>query len=102
MAKIKKGDTVKIITGKDRNKTGKVIKVFPKENKITIEGVNIYKKHVRPKRQGEKGEIINITRPLHISNVSLICSHCSKNARIGFIMENKKKIRICKRCKGFV
>ncbi len=98
--KIKKGDTVKIISGKNRSKTGKVIKVLPKENKVMIEGVNIYKKHVRPKREGEKGEVVEITRPLHASNVSLICSHCSKNTRIGFIVENKKKIRVCKKCRS--
>lgn len=100
--RIKKGDTVKILTGKDRGKTGKVIKVYPKNEKVTVEGLNIYKKHVRPKRQGEKGEIVQVVRPIHISNVALFCGNCGKAVRAGFRLEEKQKVRYCKNCKGII
>jgi len=98
MFKIKKGDTILIIKGKDRSKSGKVLKVFPKENKVLIEGLNLYKKHQRPKREGAKGEIVLVPRPLPISNVMLLCKNCNKPTRVGFIMENNVKYRICKKC----
>lgn len=99
--KIKKGDTVLIITGKDRTKKGKVIQVLPKENRIVIEGLNIVKKHVRPRRAGEKGQRVEVPRPLHVSNVKLICSKCKKLTRVGYKVVEKgreKKVRICKKC----
>ena len=98
MVNIKKGDNVKIITGKNRGKTGKVLHVFPKKERITVEGVNIYKKHVRPKRQGEKGETVNVTRSIDKSNISIICPACSKPTRITTKKEGNKKIRYCKKC----
>lgn len=67
--KIKKGDTVKVITGKDRNKTGKVLRVDRKNDRVLVEGINVYKKHVRPKTQQEKGQVIEAARSIHISNV---------------------------------
>ena len=66
---IKKGDTVQVTTGKDAGKSGKVLKVFPKENRVLVEGVNMYKKHQKPKKQGEKGQLVSITRSIHRSNV---------------------------------
>ncbi len=66
---IKKGDNVKILAGKDRGKTGKIIKVLPKHGKVVVEGLNMVKKHVRPKKEGEKGEIVEIPASIHISNV---------------------------------
>lgn len=98
MKKIKKGDTVKIITGKDRGKSGKVIAVFPRKNKIVVEGVNVYKKHVRPKREGEKGEVVDVVRPFHVSNAMLLCGKCNTGVRVGFRMEGDKKVRYCKKC----
>lgn len=67
--KIKKGDIVKILVGKDRGKTGKVIKAIPKEEKVLVEGANMAKKHIRPKKEGDKGEIIEFPRPINVSNV---------------------------------
>ncbi len=67
--KIKKGDIVKILAGKDRGKNGKVIKALPKAERVVVEGVNVAKKHIRPKREGEKGEIIEFSRSVHVSNV---------------------------------
>jgi large subunit ribosomal protein L24 len=96
--KLKKGDKVKIITGKDKNKQGKILKVFPKKNKVLVEGLNLYKKHVKPRRQGEKGEIVNVPRPLYASNVMLVCSSCGKAVRVGFRFEGEKKVRYCKKC----
>ncbi len=96
--KIKNGDTVLIISGKDRGKKGKVIKVLPEENRIVVEGVNLRKKHTRPKKQGEKGQIVEITAPLNVSNVKLICQKCKKPTRVGYKVVEKNKFRVCKKC----
>ena len=96
--KIKKNDTVLIISGKDRGKKGKVIKSLPKENKIVVEGINLRKKHIRPRRQGEKGQIVEIAAPLDVSNVKLICPKCKKSTRVGYRVVEKNKYRICKKC----
>lgn len=98
--KIKKGDNVILISGKDRGKKGKVLRVFPVDERILVEGVNIHKKHMRAKKQGEKGQIIEQPAPLYISNAKLVCPKCGKPARIGFIVHEKKKYRMCKICKG--
>jgi large subunit ribosomal protein L24 len=99
---IRKGDTVKILTGKDRGKVGKVIKVDLKSRKLIVEGVNLYKKHMRPKRQGEKGEVIQISRPIEVSNLMLVCPSCQEPTRIGFRFEENNKFRYCKKCKGLI
>lgn len=96
--KIRKNDIIKIITGKDKGKSGKVLKVFLEKGKVLVDGLNLYKKHVRPKRQDEKGQIISVPRPINVSNIMLICSSCNKTARIGYRFENENKIRICKKC----
>ncbi len=97
--KIKKGDNVKIIAGKDLEKTGKVLRVLPKEGKVIIEGLNLRVKHVRPRREREKGQRISFPAPMDISNVMLVCNKCNKATRVGYkTLENKKKIRICKKC----
>lgn len=110
--KIKKGDTVLIISGKDVGRTAKVLKSLPKEGKVLVEGVNFKKKHVRPKKQGEKGQIISVPGPLDVSNVKLVCPKCGKAVRIGYkIVDDPssrgssgqvKKFRICKKCKSEV
>ncbi|OGZ61582.1 MAG: 50S ribosomal protein L24 [Candidatus Spechtbacteria bacterium RIFCSPLOWO2_02_FULL_38_8] len=96
--KIKKGDKVLVISGKNRGKTGKVTGVFPNDLKLIVEGVNMQKKHMRPKKQGEKGQIVEVPSPIDISNVKLICSKCNKASRIGYKVESKDKFRICKKC----
>ena len=100
--KIHKNDTIKIITGKDKGKTGKVLKVFPAKNKVLIEELNLYKKHVKPKKQGEKGETILVARPIDVSNAMLICSGCGKSTRIGQRFDGSKKSRNCKKCKAII
>jgi len=96
--KFKKGDTVLIISGKDRGRKGKVLKAFPKESKVLVEGINLRKKHQKPKRTGEKGQIITLPAPIDASNTKLICPKCGKAARIGYKRAEKKKYRICKKC----
>ncbi|MDD4761805.1 MAG: 50S ribosomal protein L24 [Candidatus Pacebacteria bacterium] len=102
--KIKKGDIVKMLTGKDRGKTGKIIKVDSSSHRAVVEGLNLLKKNKRPKRQGEKGEIISIPRAVDISNLAFLCPNCKKASRIGYVLENRnnknKKIRICKKCQA--
>ena len=98
--KIKKGDMVQIISGKDRGKRGKVLKVFPKNEKILVEGVFLKKKHQRPRKAGRKGEVITVPAPIHISNAMVFCKHCQKGSRVGFKFEEDTKVRICKKCKN--
>lgn len=102
--KIQKDDTVLVISGKYRGKTGKVLKTFPKEMKILVEGVNIVKKSMKPRRVGEKGKIIEIPKPINVSKVKLICPFCKKAVRVGYKIlkekEEKIKMRICKKCKA--
>lgn len=118
--KIKKGDKVTIISGKDRGKSGNVLRVFPKQNVITVESVNMRKKHSRSKRQGQKGQVIHVAMPISASNVMLVCPVCNKPRRAGYKIfsaeggsqpkadqslagaknsagENKKT-RVCKKC----
>ncbi len=96
--KIKKGDTVLIISGKDRGKKGKAVNIFPEQGKIIVEGLNLRKKHVKPKKQGEKGQIVEIPGPINVSNVKLICPKCKKAVRTGYSLEGDSKFRICKKC----
>jgi len=96
--KIKKGDQVLITSGKDRGRKGKVLETFPGQNRLVAEGINMKKKHVRPKKSGEKGQIVRFPGPIHISNVKLICRNCGKPTRVGFKIVDKKKYRICKKC----
>ncbi len=96
--KIHKGDQVLITSGKDRGKTGKVLNAFPSESKLLLEGLNLRKKHAKPKKQGEKGQVVEVPAPLSVSNVKLICPKCGKPARIGYKVIDDKKYRSCKKC----
>lgn len=96
--KIRKNDQVLIIKGKDRGKKAKVLKGFPKESKILVEGVNIKKVHKRSRKEGEKGQIVEIAFPIDASKVKMICPKCGKPARIGFKLSQGKKERVCKKC----
>jgi len=92
--KIKKGDTVKVIAGKDNGKEGKVISVDPKNNKVVVEGVNIIKKHTKPSMANQNGGIVTMEAPIDSSNVMYV--HKGKPTRIGFKIENDKKVRFAK------
>jgi large subunit ribosomal protein L24 len=98
--KLKKGDNIKVIRGKDKGKTGKVEKVFPKENKVLIANVNLYKRHLKSRSQGQPSEIVTLTKPLSQANVVLICPKCNKSTRVGYKIEKDSKYRICKKCKS--
>lgn len=99
MLKIKKGDKVEVITGKDKGKQNEVIAVFPILEKISVKGVNVVTKHVKPKQSGMKGERIQIESPIHISNVMLICPETKKKTRVGFVVKDGNKVRISKKSK---
>ncbi len=96
--KLKKGDLVKIVLGKDNGKTGKIEKVLPRIEKVLVTGVNQYKRHLKARAQGQASEIVTITKPLAVSNVALICPHCKLQTRIGFRIEKNDKIRVCRKC----
>lgn len=99
--KIRKDDTVKILKGKDRGKKGRVLRLLPEQGKLVIEGLNLVIKHVKPRRDREKGQRIKMATPLYISNVSLICPKCKKTIRVGYkVLEDKTKKRFCRKCKN--
>ena len=112
--KIKTGDKVKIMTGKDKGKTGKVLQIFVNENKAVVEGLKLMIKLQRPKKQGEKGQVVNIPTPFDVSNVKFICPKCGKAARVGYkivpiesrihdgeaIGKQVRKVRVCKKCQS--
>jgi large subunit ribosomal protein L24 len=96
--KILKGDTVLIISGKDRGKKGKILTSFPKKGKVIVEGMNLKKKHRRPRKSGEKGQIVQLPGLIDVSNVKIICPKCGRPARIGSKTMEKRRYRICKKC----
>lgn len=95
---IKKGDKVIIIAGKDKGKTGKVLRAFPADNKILVEAVNLKKRRERPRKQGQKGQTIEKPAPINISNALFFCSSCNKGVRIGQRLTGDKKARVCRKC----
>ncbi|MDP1721905.1 MAG: 50S ribosomal protein L24 [Candidatus Gottesmanbacteria bacterium] len=96
--KIRKGDTIIVTTGKDKGKKGKVEKTFPALGSVVVTGVNIYKRH--KKKQGEKqaGGIIEITKPIAVSKVVLVCPKCNQPTRVGYLVVKGEKERICRKC----
>ncbi len=98
--KIKKNDKVKILAGKDKGKTGKVMKVCGEKRKILVEGINVLTKHKRPTKKGEKGEIVHLPRPIDVSNAMLVCQTCNQATRVGYKLNGDKKLRYCKKCQS--
>lgn len=99
MRKVKKGDRVKITAGNDRGKEGEVLKVFPAEDKVVVENINMITRHQRPTARQREGGIIEQEGSVHVSNVLPICPECGKPTRAGFkILENGEKLRLCKKC----
>ena len=96
--RIKKGDTVEVLSGNDKGKTGEVLEVIPKANKVIVKGANVRKKHVKPRKQGEEGGIISIECAIPSSKLNVVCSKCGKATRVGYSEEKGEKIRICKKC----
>jgi len=97
--KIKKGDTVIVTAGKDRARQGKVERVYPKSETVLVENMNLYKKHVQKSEQNPQGGVVEIPRPLPVSNIMLVCKKCKKPARTKYEVKDGKKIRICKKCR---
>lgn len=96
---IRKGDTVTMLSGKDRGKTGKVLFAFPAEGKLVVEGLNKVARHLRPKKQGQKGQIVHKERAVDASSVMLVCKSCGKPTRVGYrVSEDGGKSRVCKKC----
>jgi len=100
--KIKTGDNVIVISGKDKGKTGKVTKALPKKDTVVVPGVNIKKKHSRPRKANQKGQIVEFAAPIHVSNVQLVDPKTGKGTRVGFSVEKDKKVRITKKSKTIV
>lgn len=100
MMKIKKGDKVQIIYGKDKGRQGVVAKVYPKNNLVLIPGINIYKKHIKKNEKMPQGGKVDLPRPIALSKVMLICPKCGKPTRVGFLIEKGKKFRHCKKCRS--
>ena len=96
--RIKKGDNVQVLSGNDKGKTGEVLEVIPKSNKVVVKGVNIRKKHVKARRQGEESGIISVECSIPVSKVNVVCPKCGKTTKVGYSIEKDKKVRICKKC----
>ena len=100
--RIKKGDTVQVLSGNDKDKKGEVLEVISKDSKIVVKGVNVRKKHVKPRKQGEEGGIIPVECAINSSKVNIVCPKCGKATRVGYKVENGKKVRICKKCGAII
>ena len=100
VAKIRTGDLVQFLAGKDRGKRGKVLKVLPEAGRVVVEGLNIRKKHVRPKRAGEKGQIVEFPGSVPAARVALVCPHCQKAIRVARrFSDAREKERWCRKCR---
>jgi large subunit ribosomal protein L24 len=98
--RIRKGDRVQVLQGKDRGKSGEVMRAIPSKGKVIVEGVNISKRHSRPRSGTMQGGIIDKDMPLHVASVAIICSHCGPT-RIGYREDDQgRKVRICRKCGG--
>lgn len=100
--KIKKNDTVKVIVGKDKGKTGKVTQVFSKLDKVVVEGINKNFKNLKPRKRGESGQRIEFDFPINVSNVTLLCKKCGRPTKIAYKISEKNKYRICKKCQEII
>jgi large subunit ribosomal protein L24 len=96
--KIKKGDTVKILYGKETGKQGTVVAVSPKKNSVIVEGLNLYKRHLKGDGQTRQSEILTIEKPFELSKVMLVCPNCNKPTRVGIKRVDGKPVRVCKKC----
>ena len=95
---VKKGDTVVVLSGKDRGKQGKVLGTVPADGKVVVEGINMVTCHVKPRKQGETGGIVKREAALAACKVQVVCPKCSKATRVSYKIENGKKTRVCKNC----
>ncbi len=96
--RIRKGDNVQVLSGNDKGKTGEVLEVIPKEDKIVVKGVNVRKKHVKARKQGDESGIIPVECAIPTSKVNVVCPKCGKVTKVGYSLNKDKKIRVCKKC----
>lgn len=96
--KLRKGDTVKVLSGNDKGKSGEILEVIPKKNKVVVKDVNIRKKATKPRKAGEEGGIIASEHAINASKVAVVCPKCGKAVRVGYKVEENSKVRICKSC----
>jgi len=107
--KLKKGDQIIVVKGKDKGRKGKIEKILPKQSKVLIPGINVVKKHLKPRGEGQPGGIIDVVKPLSVSNVALLCPKCGKQTRIGYRIDKTGlpagkagKTRICQKCQAVI
>lgn len=98
--KVRTGDTVKILRGKDKGKVGKVLAALTTQRRILVEGINMVYKHIRPRRAGEKGQRVSVAAPVPVSNTQLVCPSCKRSTRVGIDRSGGMRKRVCKRCKA--
>ena len=96
--RIKKGDNVQVLSGNDKGKTGEVLEVIQKEDKVVVKGVNVRKKHVKARKQGDESGIIPVECAIPASKVNVVCPKCGKVTKVGYRVDNDKKVRVCKKC----
>ena len=96
--RIKKGDNVQVLSGNDKGKTGEVLEIIPKVDKVVVKGINIRKKHVKAKKQGDESGIISVECAIPVAKVNVICPKCGKTTKVGYSMEKEEKVRVCKKC----
>lgn len=100
--KLKKGDEIMIVSGKDKGRKGKIESVDPKNDQVKVLGLNLYKKHMKKRDEKNPGGIIDFPRPINVAKVALICPKCKKLVRIGYSVVKKEKMRICKKCQAAI
>lgn len=98
MLKLKKGDKVKVLLGKDKGREGEIERILPKKKAVLIPDLNIFKKHVKGGASGQKSGIYEVPRPISISKVALVCPKCKKPTRVGFKKVGEEKVRVCRKC----
>ena len=96
--KYKKGDTIIVTIGKDKGHKGKIDKVLPEEGKITVAGINVFKRHTKRKDDKNTGGIIDIVKPINVAKIALVCPACGKPTRVGYLIAKNEKVRICRKC----
>lgn len=103
MLKLRKGDTIQVVKGKDAGKKGKVLEIFSDSSRALVEGINLVKKHKRQTQQDQKGGIVSIEAPISIANLKFLCKHCNRPVRVGFkLLSDGTKSRFCKSCKEVI
>lgn len=100
--RLRRGDTVRVILGKDRGKQGKIIACLPREGRVIVEGLNLVKKHVKARRAGEKGQRVTSPAAIDLSNVQLVCPQCKKRTRVGIRRQGTERVRVCRQCSAVV